>query len=460
MTSRASGPPAPPPGGAGPSHSTLVAKDTERLRALLQREFADAVEIERCELDRIRHDPDPDENGTPELLASYWLSLRERVSGRRVVQLYGARIGPSVEALHRKLRDASPTAAGLGPPLVHLGAVNMLLFAFPNDPELPHLARCLGREALRDCLRNAPHLETTGAEEFSWTPLRYQPGLGCTLRFTVRTSRAGPPCELDLIAKTHKGNRLAKTFATMQRLWLSPAPCSETWRPARALFYDRDRRLLWQEALPGPGFWDLYPELDVAQAFRRMARAAADLHRYEFAPTGRRLEHLRDEGADVLARAYPALGRRHARLLRDLERTRASLPRAPVVSLHGDFHPGQFRIGEGRVGLMDFDRAHQGDPASDLARFASHVFLNAVRREIEPSTFRTPLEAFYDAYARNAAAWNGMRPVCWHVATQLVGRRIHKLLDHLSDRPYEKIDAILALAEEHLEQVESSPSGG
>ncbi len=459
MTSRASGP-APLPDGASPRQlPSLVAKDTERLRALLQCELADAVEIERCELERIRHDPDPGEDGTPELLASYWLFLRDRVSGRRAVQLYGARIGPGAEALQRRLRDAPLTPAELGPPLIHLRAVSMVLFAFPNDPELPSLARCLTREALQECLRNAPHLEATEAADFSWTPLNYHPGRGCTLRFTVRTSRAAPPHELDLIAKTHKGDRLAKTFATMERLWRSRPGHAETWSPARPLFYDEERRLLWQEALPGPGFWDLYPELDVASAFRRMARAAADLHRCEFAPPGRRLESLRDERADVLARAYPELGRRHARILRDLGRTRGSLPRTPVVSLHGDFHPGQFRIGDGHVGLMDFDRARRGDPASDLGRFASHVWLNAVRREIEPQTFRAALGAFYGEYARHAAAWNGMRPVSWHVASELVGRRIHKLLDHLSDRPHEKIDAILTLAEEHLEQVESSQAG-
>jgi hypothetical protein len=105
---------------------------------------------------------------------------------------------------------------------------------------------------------------------------------------------------------------------------------------------------------------------------------------------------------------------------------------------------------------MDFDRARRGDPAADLGRFASHVLLNAVRRELEPEAFRGPLAAFYEEYARHAPAWNGMRPVCWHVATELVGRRIHKLLDHLSDRPSEKLDAILAVAEEHVEHLGSA----
>ncbi|MCI0633568.1 MAG: aminoglycoside phosphotransferase family protein [Actinobacteria bacterium] len=456
MTSPPELPAASSDGGRASRFSPLVARDTEGLRALLQRELAGAVEVERCTLDRIRHDPEVD--GARELVASYWLSLRERGSGRRAVQLYGARIGPGAAALHQRLRESGPTPVGIGPPLVHLPAVSLVLFAFPNDPQLPDLARCLSREAVRECLRNAPHPGASEVEGFSWTPLNYHPGRGCTLRFTVRSSRAGPTRELELIAKHHKGNRLAKTFETMQRLWRNLPARSETWSPARPLSYDAERRLLWQEALPGPGFWDLHPELDVAEGFRRMARAAADLHRCEFAPAGRRLESLRDEGGDVLARAHPELGRRHARILRELERTRASLPPAPVVSLHGDFHPGQFRIAGESVGLMDFDRARRGDPASDLSRFASHVFLNAVRRGLEPETFRAPLGAFYEAYARHAPAWNGMRPVCWHVATELVGRRIHKLLDHLSDRPHEKIDAILTLAQEHLEQVTSTRS--
>jgi hypothetical protein len=453
VTSRAEPPAAPSHASRAPVLPPLVAKDTERLRALLQRELADSIEVERCALEWIRHDPGGDD--ARELVASYWLSLRERGSGRRAVQLYGARSGPGVASLHQTLRDSPSTPVPLGPPFVHLPEAGMVLFAFPNDPELPGLASCLTREAVQECLRNAPHLEPREAAAFAWTPLAYHPGRGCTLRFTVRG--AGTPHELDLVAKTHKGKRLAKTFETMQRLWRSRPPPSAPWAPARPLCYDVERRLLWQEALPGAGFWDLHPELDVAAVFRRMAGAAADLHRCEFAPVSKRLESLRDEGGDLLGRAYPELGRRHARILRELARTRASLPRTPVVSLHGDLHPGQFRLHAGRVGLLDLDRARRGDPASDLGRFASHVWLQAVRRGIEPESFRAPLAAFYEEYARRAPAWNGMRPVLWHVATELVGRRIHKLLEHLSDRPDEKVAAILSLAEEHVERL-GSPS--
>lgn len=433
-------------------------KDTERLRALLQLELADSVEVERCELDRVRHDPDPDEDGAPQLVASYRVFLRERATGRRSVQLYGARVSSSAPVLYQRLRDSGLTPVEVGPPIVHLRGARMVLLAFPNDPKLPDLPSCLTREAIRVCLENAPDLDAAEVGEFTWTPLKYDPGRGCTLRFTVRASRAGAPCELELIAKTHKSGRLAKTFDTMTRLWNSSTRRSEAWSPARPWFYDEDRTLLWQEALSGAAFWSLYPDLDVASAFRRMARAAADLHRCRFAPTGRKLESLRDEGADRLARAYPELGRRHARILRGLETARGSLPRAAVVSLHGDFHPGQFLIGEDRVGLMDLDRARWGDPAADLGRFASHVLLHALERGIEPRAFEAPWEAFLEEYARCAPAWNGLGPVRWHVATELVGRRIHKLLDHLSDRPYEKIDAILGVAEEHLEQLESAKS--
>jgi hypothetical protein len=428
-------------------------KDTERLRALLQLELPGSVEVERCELDRVRHDPDAD--GAPQLVASYRASLRDRATGRRSVQLYGARVSSDAAFLYQTLRGSGLTPVEVGPPIVHLRGACMVLLAFPNDPKLPELPRCLTREAIRSCLEHAPDLDAVDVGEFRWTLLKYDPGRGCTLRFTVHASRSGAPCELELVAKAHKGGRLAKTFDTMTRLWQS-SPRSEAWSPARPLFYDGDRRLLWQEALHGAGFWNLYPDLDVAAAFRRMARAAADLHRCGFAPTGRRLESLRDEGADVLARAYPELGRRHERILRGLERTRGALPRSPAVSLHGDFHPGQFLIEADRVGLMDFDRARWGDPASDLGRFASHVVLHALERKIEPRAFDAPLEAFLEEYARRAPAWNGPGPFHWHVATELVGRRIHKLLDHLSDRPYEKIDAILTVAEEHLEQLESA----
>src|SRR6185436_6022786 len=250
-------------------------------------------------------------------------------------------------------------------------------------------------------------------------PLKYDPGTGCTCRVSGSAQVGDASVAFDLVGKTHRSDRLARTFATMSRL-ADPAVRSGSWRIARPLFYDAGRKLLWQEALRGRSFWTLYPNLDVAATFRRMAAAAAAFHAIPFAPAGRELSELPESRPDLIDR-WPDLGARHARLLERLLTARGTLSPAEPASLHGDFHPEQFLIDGDQIALTDFDTACWGDAAHDAGRFASHVVLKTLQRDLGPDRFTDSLEAFYDEYVRRSAAANVRPRIFWHVAAQLLG---------------------------------------
>ena len=332
------------------------------------------------------------------------------------------------------------------------------MFAFPNDPLLPHLAACISREAVETCVRNVAELgsgKSSRVLDFAVVPLKYDPGRGCTCRFLVSVDGSGAGSAWELIAKTHKTDRLARTFETMTRLWADPACHAGQWVTARPYFYDRERRLLWQAALRGRSFWSLYPNLDVTCVFREMARVAASLHASRFAPAGRVLTLLPERRSSPLAQTYSDLGRRHATLLKRLEARRELVAHVDPTSLHGDFHPEQFLIDVEQIGLTDFDSACWGDAAHDLGRFASHVLLKALQRDLAPRLFEEPLEAFFDEYVCRTER-PGVRPgIFWHVAEQLLGRRIHKLLKQATESPRDKIEQMLGLAETYLTRAEA-----
>ena len=427
-----------------PDDLGLLAKDTEAVRAAVQRAVSTSFAVIDCALDRLRH---VDDGG---LVASYRVTLHHRISGRRTVEWYGGFAGGDDGALFVRCA-AEAHSISLGPPVLHLAERRMVLFALPNDPQLPNLPGCFARDALDACLAAVPGL-ADGATEVACVPLKYDPGRGCTLRFDFETERGGGIERRTLIAKTRKGDRMAKVYDNMRRVSEGLPATSLEWSLARPLWYDPERMLMWEEAIQGRPFWSLVPGIDLERAFTRMARAAADIHRSGAARKGKELEQLPRGGDETLAAAFPDLGARHARLMEALETAAGSLPPAQV-SLHGDFHPGQFVIDRDRVGLTDFDRSFWGDPGNDLGRFASHLYLHAVREGIDPKMFATPLEAFYAAYARHAPEWRGMAPVCWHVAAQLAGRRIHKFIDHVADDPRAKIEQMLSIAEAHVDRM-------
>jgi len=142
-------------------------------------------------------------------------------------------------------------------------------------------------------------------------------------------------------------------------------------------------------------------------------------------------------------------------LLKRLEARRELVAHVDPTSLHGDFHPEQFLIDGEQIGLTDFDSACWGDAAHDLGRFASHVLLKALQRDLAPRLFEKPLEAFFDEYVCRTER-PGVRPgILWHVAEQLLGRRIHKLLKQATESPRDKIEQMLGLAETYLTRAEA-----
>ena len=430
------------------SKLTLMAKDAGLVGRRLQQCLPQGLEIEHCKLSRIRRLASPAGHGGSGLVASYLVFFHDRVRQKRGVQLYSGRVLPNAARLYQSFRKTTLSHAEFGEPLVYLSDLSMVLFAFPNDPELPHLAQCTTKEAVEACLHNVADFGGTELLDFSCTPLKYDPGRGCTCRFVVVTATHDARSTWQLIAKTHVGKRGARTFETMSRVWADPVCRSGSWAVAKPLYYDPGRRLLWQEALPGQSFWRLYPNLDVEEVFSQMARAAATLHQSGFAPRERLLKPAQDSRGVLLAETYADLAHRLARVVNRLQETRGLLGQTNLVALHGDFHPDQFLIHDGRVALTDFDSACWGEPAYDLGRFASHVFLKAVEQDIDPDLFRRPLANFFEEYARSANPLGGMARVFWQIAAQLAGRRVHKLLKQLTDRPRGKIEQLLALAEE------------
>src|SRR5262245_27465603 len=231
-----------------------LARDTVRIAAALGRQLGPAIEVEGCELATIKRLP-----SDAGLLVSYRVRLHDRSAGDRVNQLYSALVGPGSGGSARTAEDALARVE-VGPPGIEVAELGATLLAFPNDPVLPSLATAFSAQAVAACLTHA-HGRPVVVLDVETVPLKYDPGTGCTCRVSG-SARVGDATErFDVIAKTHRSDRLARTFATMTRLAADPALRSGSWSVARPLFYDADRKLLWQETLRGQSFWTLYPHL-------------------------------------------------------------------------------------------------------------------------------------------------------------------------------------------------------
>ena len=69
---------------------------------------------------------------------------------------------------------------------------------------------------------------------------------------------------------------------------------------------------------------------------------------------------------------------------------------------HGDYSPKNILTHENGFMLVDYETAHQGDPAMDLGFFLSHLLLKAARRPAGRRAFFELTRAFWRGYAEEA----------------------------------------------------------
>lgn len=133
-------------------------------------------------------------------------------------------------------------------------------------------------------------------------------------------------------------------------------------------------RLLLSD-VPGTDCWDASPQV-VADAVRRLATAQT---RIEQPPHG-----IPDRRPEILAAAVSALldGPVGAELsIEELRAARSLQWRwealadcgLPDTVVHGDFHPGNWRCGDGPLVVLDFADAHLGNPVLDGLRAIDYL---------------------------------------------------------------------------------------
>jgi len=143
--------------------------------------------------------------------------------------------------------------------------------------------------------------------------------------------------------------------------------------------------LLLMEWLPGVPMNQVVEQEGPEQAkaaIQLAAEALSKLHQLQVGSESlRSLEsdwERHGQRADKLGLVAPKLSER-VEALRDQIKSRLSqFDSHPQVFLHGDYKTGQLLINNGRISVVDFDRAGFGDPAIDVGNFMADLHREAV----------------------------------------------------------------------------------
>jgi tRNA A-37 threonylcarbamoyl transferase component Bud32 len=92
--------------------------------------------------------------------------------------------------------------------------------------------------------------------------------------------------------------------------------------------------------------------------------------------------------------------RRHPALADRIGAYIERLPRTTRCVVHGDCSPKNVLVGEDGLWVIDWEVAHRGDPAFDLAFLLNHLLLKSIHRPQARAGFETCGRAFLDGYGQ------------------------------------------------------------
>jgi Ser/Thr protein kinase RdoA (MazF antagonist) len=385
------------------------------LGAALQEMLRNRIEVDQYQIEYCKIKPWPDIN------LALQLTLRDKAAGglsRRYVSCtIRGKPSSALEQFHLEISQLKHTA-DQPHPITLVPGMGMVVRLFPFDPALSGLGPATDVPAMLELFR--AHLPECRNEGWWPTDLRYEvvhykPGRLCTLRYsvklehpTLRMSRS-----VDVFAKVFRDDRWRACCEFQTALWQAACASDGVWRTARPVASVPEWRVALQEALSGRPFRHVFAELTHAEASdeelhqveRHLTAVARAIRSMQLAPVrlgptfdfpalwasqGRNLPYLK--------RSQPALAKDLNRLRKELVKLEAAIPRAPLTLAHGDFAYGNVLLDDEVVGIIDFDKGGQAEPAYDAAYFLTHLSSYGIRHPKRQPHVARVCEAFRSAY--------------------------------------------------------------
>ncbi|NOV29076.1 phosphotransferase family protein [Methylomonas sp. ZR1] len=359
------------------------------------------------------------------------LSLVYHLRGRHPAKMTAEqRILYARAYLGNRSQQAYTEAQANGERAIHLAALGMVGWRFPDDPAMPWLADLMDSRQIAE-LGQLP----ISAIEI----VNYRPEIRCTARYRFAASETEPARVV--YGKTYADERGREVYTNLQALQLQSAAA---FVMPEALAYDADSHTLWLEGLQGQMLTELDFTAGVAEKIPTLAHALAAFHQVTPPPlpvvTSQQQLKEWHKKADKLSHAYPAVQPALTGLLNEL---RQDCPEFEVLGLiHGDFHIDQLLVlPNGRLALFDYDELALGDPLQDLANFAADLY----NYPYPLATIDQLVQQLFTGYA--AANHNQIDPqrFVWHLRGQLLTRAYRCFIQQKPEVP-QRVADFMALA--------------
>ncbi len=425
--------------------------DVRHVATLLHAELPDCKsgnwQITRCSIQHPRYKTylNPASHHKAFLAVAYHIdgiNLKTKRFDNRIVYVkayLGKRSFTEYEQARAALAKADQSA------LLHLANYGMVLWCFPNDPQLPSLPKLLDANAMQGYFSEG--LLADKPETVAIKIINYRPEIRCTCRYDI-TFAAGQ--NTTLYAKNFADHNGAEIYQRQLNLSQgSQANCLFSgFTIAKPLLYDADNHTLWLEGLAGSPLLGMLYDDNAKSILKQIAKNIVAFHT-GYLPNLPMLTEL-DLLAEItkkvakLCLAYPNNADRLQRIIQQLSEQFATLPVVPDGLLHADFHIQQLlQCEDGSIALFDFDELATGNPLVDVANFVADLY----RHQLGVEFTHNLTQVFFADYQHFSQVSLNVTHFVWHLQIQLITRAYRAYLQQKPDQ-HDVMSQMLQIAQD------------
>jgi Ser/Thr protein kinase RdoA (MazF antagonist) len=403
-------------------------RDRDHMKVVLQRALDELsphpVEVQDFEITYCKVKPWRD--------VSLALSIASQhgASGKPCRQLVSGAMWPTVDEARSHWRKEVDSDGHIGrvsavlvpemATVLRLFPADSVLTSLTHATDLPRMTALLS-ESLPECREEGWRMRDLNVE-----PVHYKPGRLCTVRYSLTLDRPDrrESRQMHLFGKIYRDDRWEQSYDTLATTWAASAASGGAWRAARPIAKVGPWRFVVQSAVLGERFRqvlaDLTPDDATPEQLRQVnehleavARAVWSMQQAPLT-SGPRLDleallAAQRRNLDYLHSVHETTARELERLRAEIERVAAATPASPLVLSHGDFAHGNVMLNGNDVGIIDFDRMCQAEPAYDVAYFLTHLTSFTLRHPKRAAHMQPLCEHFRTAYLELAPSVSPQR---------------------------------------------------
>ncbi|WP_088278333.1 phosphotransferase [Ideonella sp. A 288] len=408
------------------------------------------VAVEHCVVDRVKYRP------RRNCTLSYRLHLRDTTTDQRFEQVVAARVCSDGESAVRFAKAAyAPLQPSLaGPSLHHLPDLDMVTWWWPNDPKLDAPSVLSHDERLRrEVLPALVHALSQGQGtlvDHEVVLAQYVPEHRLCARVDLRWREGAELVDRSVYAKASRDPDGLTVHRQLSALQASTASREGRLHTPRALMWQAEAGLHWQEAVPGR------PLLQQPESMARWAgplgAQLAALHGTSM-PTalpltvGEQRERLSDVMA-VLQQVLPDSRHDLQRLNGRLKTGLYGFAQEQLSTLHGDLHPNNVLVSGDRLTLIDLDDLRRGPASLELGSWRAEGMYRALLEGESPRRDDALWQAMLEGYAAAGGVVPSTSALAWATAWNLVTQRVWRCVINLKPGRFAIAPRLIGLAAE------------